>query len=269
NISPRPSPRAHSFVGANAFMLELLRDNADELDVIAPAEALTHGAMAARQQLKDRTAQLKISKIRVENAHATFSIEVVNLAGHKFPTSYPSRRAVLQVEVRQGGTMVFLSGGFDANGGLADVADERSIPHRQFINSPEQVQVWEAVPVDAEGQPTTLLTRMDRFGKDNRILPRGWAKDGPHASKTAPVGVMGDVDFEDGHDSVHYDCALPDADSGAVTVIARLVYQSIPPSWVEPLRSVEGPASKRFVRMYDAANRMPEPVAIAIRRADE
>ena len=40
-------------------------------------------------------------------------------------------------------------------------------------------------------------------GKDNRLLPEGWRRDGPHAAQTMPVGIGNDFDFTGGGDTVH------------------------------------------------------------------
>jgi len=45
-------------------------------------------------------------------------------------------------------------------------------------------------------------------------------------------------------------------------VIAWLHYQTIPPAWADALRSEEGEAGKRFVRLYDAMDKQPETVAV-------
>ena len=64
------------------------------------------------------------------------------------------------------------------------------------------VVVYEAVPVDTAGAPTTRPSAMARMSKDTRLLPRGWRPDGPHGDRTAPVGTAGDPDFAAGGDEV-------------------------------------------------------------------
>jgi hypothetical protein len=58
---------------------------------------------------------------------------------------------------------------------------------------------------------------------------------------------------------------LPAGRRGRVVVRAALLYQSVPPAWVDALRDVEADEAKRFVRYYDAADKTPERVALAVR----
>jgi hypothetical protein len=264
-IPARDGYAAHAFVGGNAFMLELMLKNRDELDVLAEPEAITRMATATRRQLAESTARLSISKITLGDADAAFTVKIENLTGHKFPTGYPARRAWLHVEVRAGGRVVFESGAFDEKGHLVGVPDEHALPHVALVEKPEQVVVYEMVALDPEGAPTTFLTKMVKRQKDNRLLPRGWRADGPHVADTAPVGTEGDQDFTGGGDTVAFRVPLPESARGAVQVVARLHYQSVPPLWVDALRDVEAEQAKRFVRMYDEADKTPETVATAVR----
>jgi hypothetical protein len=119
-IPSRDGYAAHAFVGGNAFMLDLLDRNRDELNVIAESEALTRMAAATRRQLADATARLVVAPLERADGVVKFAIEVQNLTGHKFPTGYPARRAWLHVEVHQGGQQVFESGAAGGDGRLLD-----------------------------------------------------------------------------------------------------------------------------------------------------
>ena len=57
---------------------------------------------------------------------------------------------------------------------------------------------------------------------------------------------------------------LPAGD-GPCEVRATLRYQSVPPAWVDALRTVEAEQAKRFVAWYDAADKTPETIATARR----
>ncbi len=265
NIPTRPDYAAHVFVGGNAFMLDMLRTGAKELGVRAPEEAFVRLAAAARKQLAEDTASLAISPFRKSEGRVAFDVVVTNRTGHKFPTGYPARRAWLRVEVRAGDDVLFRSGGFDSAGRITGVADERALPHFDRITSPDQVVVYECVPVDAEGKPTTMLTKMAKMGKDNRLLPAGWKPDGPHAATTAPKGTDGDADFLGGSDTVHFDVPIQAAADDALTVVAWIFYQPIPPGWAEPLRGTELPEAKTFMALYDAAEKLPDVAALAVR----
>ena len=192
----------------------------------------------------------------------SFALRVANRCGHKFPTGYPARRAWLHVQVRSGNKVLFESGAFTEDGRLRDVGDELAIPHVTLVESKEQVPVFEMVAEDEAGKPTTSLTRMTKKRKDTRLLPRGYRSDGPHAAETRPVGIGSDIDFVPGGDSVAYRIALAEKPTGRVQVVAWLHYQTIPPAWADGLRNETGDAARRFVRLYDAADRDPETVAV-------
>ncbi|HPF12925.1 MAG TPA: multiheme c-type cytochrome, partial [Planctomycetota bacterium] len=260
-IQPRPF-RAHAFTGGNAFMLDMLGEYREELGVSAPKEALGRMAMATRAQLADRTALVTVTKPERHGDQLEFAVQVENLTGHKFPTGYPARRAWLRVQVRAGNQLVFESGKYDETGRLTQVADELAIPHLSRIEKPEDVMVWEMVAADIDGQATTHLTSMASRLKDNRLLPKGWQATGPHTEKTAPLGTEGDADFVAGGDTVQFSVTLPEGTPTGLRILAWLHYQTIPPAWVESMRSIEADECKDFVRMYDASDKTPETIGI-------
>ncbi len=264
NVPVRDGYAAHAFVGGNAFVLDLLQKNREDLDVIAEPEAIARMAAATRRQLGESTARLSIGAIQRAEGVATFAVHVENLTGHKFPTGYPARRAWLHVQVQLGGEIVFETGEVDEQGRLVGVADEHRVPHVRVVEKPADVVVYELVALDPEGAPTTFLTKMVKKGKDNRLLPCGWKVDGPHVADTAPVGTEGDADFVGGGDTVAFRIALPPRARGRLQVMATLYYQSVPPLWVDALRTIEAEEAKRFVRMYDEADHTPEKVATAV-----
>jgi hypothetical protein len=263
-IPPRPF-RAHAFVGGNAFLLDLLDKHRDELGVTAPSAALQRMAVATRAQLNTKTAVVTVSPLVRADGRLRFEVTIENLTGHKFPTGYPARRAFLHVQIRAGGQLVFECGAPDANGALKGVADELLIPHRQKVESKDDVVVYELTAGDAAGKPTTHLSAMAQRLKDNRILPKGWRRDGPHADATAPAGIGDDPDFQGGSDTVHFDVPLPEGTPIGLRVLVWLHYQPIPPAWVADLRAVDAPEAKAFVRMYDGADKTPETITIGQR----
>ncbi|MCC7012875.1 MAG: hypothetical protein IT454_09960 [Planctomycetes bacterium] len=262
NIRVRDNVRSHTFVGGNAFLLDLLAANAAELGVTASPDALRAAAQATRAQLAHETARIEVQHVERTATQLRFDVQVENLAGHKLPSGYPSRRAWLHVEVRAGSTLVFTSGATDDDGRLLGVADEFAEPHHDTIERTDQVQIYEMIALNAAGQPTTSLAEMVVHRKDTRLLPRGWRENGPHADETRPVGIEGDGDFADGRDTVHYSLALPASAAGNLTVIARLEYQTIPPGWADGLRDSKTPEAQTFLRMYDEAPKTAETLAI-------
>lgn len=261
-IGTRKDVRAHAFVGGNAFMLELLAKHREELGVPASAAALRRGARRTRTQLRSKTARLALEGARMVEGELRFELEVENLCGHKFPSAYPSRRAWIEVQVRAGRRLVWHSGKMDEKGRIEGISDPRRIPHQQLVTKKEQVQVYEIVPADKDGKPTTSLHAMQQNLKDNRLLPAGWTADGPHAEETAPQGIGEDRDFVAGRDKIQYQIPLPDAPKGRLRVLVWLRYQTVPPHWVEALRTTDTEEARRFVRMYDGMAKEPETIDI-------
>ncbi|MGC6487753.1 MAG: hypothetical protein ACON4Z_08930 [Planctomycetota bacterium] len=260
-IPEREGSRSHAFVGGNAFMLDMLREHADDLYVEAEPEQLRAMAAATRDQLANRTATLTLGEVVARDGALQFELEVRNLAGHKFPTGYPARRAWLRVEVLVDGAVVFASGSVDDEGRLQGVEDELRIPHPAVIRSAADVVVYEMVADDAAGAPTTHLTKMATRRKDTRLLPRGFRVDAPGAADLAPVGLGDDPDFVAGSDRVRCEVPLPADAEGRWEVRASLLYQSVPPAWVDALRGVDAEEARAFVGYYDAAERRYEVVA--------
>lgn len=260
-VAPREHVRSHAIAGANTLVLGMLDEHWEPLGLVATPEQ-TAAAVAATRATLAEAATVEVGALRRSADAVSFDVTVTNLTGHKLPTSYPARRAWLRVQVVAGRRVVFDSGAFDDEGRIVGPPDESAVPHRDRIDDEKQVVIYEARGVDGDGRPTFLLREMDAFAKDTRLLPRGWSIRGPDATRTAPVGVGEDSDFTGGSDTVTYDVALP-AGAEGLTVHASLLYQSVPPAWVRPLRGLDTPYARAFVVMYDDADRSPEVLASA------
>jgi hypothetical protein len=251
----RPEVRRHVLVGGNSFMLRILRDHREELGVVAPAQELEAAARRTDEFLATSTASLEIRNAGRSGGRVDFDVIVMNKSGHKLPTAYPSRRSWLHVVVRDAaGAIMFESGAPRANGAVTgndnDEDSTRFEPHYTRITSADQVQVYESIMGDSNGRVTTGLLFGTRYLKDNRLLPRGFAKE----TATEDIAVRGpaaaDPDFAGGGDTVTYSLVLPNA-PGPVSVTAELYFQSIGFRWAENLRAYTAPEPQRFVRYYD------------------
>jgi hypothetical protein len=246
----------HDFLGGNFLMMRILGRHAAELGVSVAPEEFERAADRTIEHLQDASATLTIERLDRSEGRLAIELAVDNRAGHKLPTAYPSRRAWIHLDVRDAaGRSIFESGAIGANGAIAgndhDEAEGHYEPHYTEIDRPDQVQVYEAVMVDAGDVPTTGLLTAVRFVKDNRLLPDGFDK------ATAPyeVAVQGagatDTDFTGGGDRVRYLVATAGA-TGPFTVRAELRYQSIGYRWAENLRRYQSFETERFVRYYDS-----------------
>lgn len=264
-LLPRAPFTQHQFVGANVFMLDLMASHVADLHLTASSDQLAASAARTRAFLQAATAQVTVSQAERDGGALRFVVDVRSLAGHKFPTGFPSRRAWLHVTVTDGqGRTVFESGRPEADGRISgNDADERADgiePHHEEISVPGQVQVYEAVMLDTDGAPTYTLLRGARYGKDNRLLPQGFV------AATAPpdVAVAGearhDGDFDGGGDRVRYLVGLGEAD-GPFAVAAELLYQTVSYRFAADLLATDTAEVRAFQRLYDAADRRPALVA--------
>jgi len=159
---------------------------------------------------------------------------------------------------------VFHSGTWDRlEGTLIGVEKELGLPHVDRITDSSQVAVYEMLAADRDGALTTSLMDMASLLKDNRLLPKGWRKDGPDAAATRAIGVHDDDDFAPGRDTVTYVVKTPPAATATTLVIARLLYQPIPPAWALSLEEPATDEAAAFLHMFHTRMPVPELLAIA------
>jgi hypothetical protein len=250
---PRPDFSQHVFRGGNSFMLTILAKYRGELGVTALPQELDATIRRTRQYLQTETAALAIEEVDQRGDTLSFTVAVRNLAGHKLPTAYPSRRVWLRVSVTDaGGNTMFESGALRADGSIVgndnDANPLRYEPHYDLITSADQVQIYEPVLVDSSGQLTTGLISAVDYIKDNRLLPAGFDK----AQVDEDVAVSGsaeeDPDFTEGGDRVRYRLAVESRSE--ITIRAELLYQSIGFRWAENLAEYSAPETDRFLGYY-------------------
>lgn len=266
-LAPREPFFQHYFVGGNRFMVSLLRDNAAELGVTATAAQLDATAARAADQL-DGGASLTLDSARREGDALVIALQVSPATGHKFPTSFPSRRAWLHVIVTDAaGQTIFESGRLTADGSIsgnaADADPTAYEPHYDTITAADQVQIYEPIMGDTEGKVTYTLLRAATYLKDNRLLPAGTDK----AALPPEIAVRGaaadDANFAGGGDRVTYRVVVGAA-TGPFTVQAELLYQPLSYRFVQDLLADSGESGEAFGRVFAAADRMPDRVAAAM-----
>lgn len=246
----------HTFVGGNAFMVRMLNRFRTDLGIEASPAEMEATARATERQLREDTATLTIANVNRTASRLAFDVDVRNLAGHKFPTGYPARRAWLQVVVRDGrGQVLFESGGLRPDGSIVgndgDADAGRFEPHYDRISDAAEVQIYEAILGGSDGVPTTGLLSAVRYLKDNRLLPRGFDK----ATAGPDIGVYGaastDSTFTEAGDRVRYDISVPSA-AGPLTVDVSLRYQPIAYRWANNLAAYDAPEPVRFLGFFRA-----------------
>ena len=232
----------HVFVGGNSYVLSLIADAIDWSGAGIPASEVT--ASAARDVAHLQTAaKLTITDAHREGEALVVTVRVANLTGHKLPTGYPSRRMWLHVT----------AGSFES--GAEPLTPQ---PHRDVIDAPDQAQIWEAILVDAGGNPTHRALDAARYSKDDRILPLGFDPSIADASRTRPLGAETDASFVPGSDDVTY--RITGAPAGTIVAV-ELLFEAIRPEIVDEVDAGATPASTRFVDLARA--RPVTPVVLA------
>lgn len=268
-VLPRDPFGRHVLVGGNTLVPAILRDFAAELRPQASAAAFDATLAAARDQLEHRTATLELQVTR-QGDDLQIAAALQNLAGHKLPSGFPSRRTWVRVEVRDAAdNLVFRSGATDDAGRMVDrtgvlLASEAVAgpiqPHRLEITADDQVQIYEAIMADPDGQPTFRLLRGATYLKDNRLLPHGWKPADAQAMKIAPAGTAGDPDFLAAGDTARYRIQAPAA-AGPYKVQVALVHQVLGARFAAELFALDAPAIRAFEKMYLVADRAPVVLA--------
>jgi hypothetical protein len=269
NLPKRYPFGLHELAGANVTMLKLMKENKEALEIDAEAEHFDSTIAATLRMLQKHSldVELEVGNLTGDTLH--FSLLLQNKAGHKFPSGYPARRAWIEFELTDAnGNSLFHSGAPASDYSLPD-EDANFEPHHQVIRDPGQVQIYEIVPVDVNGDFTNVLERCDVAIKDNRLTPQGFLQSDPVYDTTLLVGqVLQDPDFNhsldgtegSGSDRVFFHIANPGYE-GAVNVRARVWYQSLPPKWMAPLFEYSSPEIDSFKVMFDAADKSPVLIA--------
>jgi hypothetical protein len=253
----RESLSRHTFLGGNAFMLRLLNRYRAEVALQATSAELETTARATITQLENDTARIAIERAVIEDGTLATDVVVTNLAGHKFPTGYPSRRAWIHLTVRDSdGRTLFESGRVTQTGLIEgndnDANAETFEPHYAQITRPDEVQIYESIIGTPAGRPTTGLLEATQYLKDNRLLPRAFDK----RTAEPEIRVIGDAakddDFAGDGDRVRYRISFRHGLTGPATIDVELRYQPIGYRWAQNLRSYDAPEPRSFVNQYES-----------------
>ena len=190
---------------------------------------------------------------------------MTNRSGHKFPTSYPSRRAYIHFVVRsESGDIIFESGKTNTNGSIAGVDADSNLnayeQHYEEITQSNQVQVYETIMGNTDNEVTYTLLRAATYLKDNRIPPAGFDKFSVEDDIRVAGLAMTDNDFNSGSDTVTYKIPV---NGNSFTITAELKYQSLAYGFMQDLfLDADNPEVARFKSMYDSASLRSETVAL-------
>jgi hypothetical protein len=255
----------HTFTGGNVFMLNLFEKFSNELGIPGSTTEIEEHFQRTEDLLQNQTATLAVSAVEQLNDILTFEVGIEVLTGHKFPTSFPSRRAWLHVTVTDAlGKVIFESGGYDETGEIfGNENDENPAayePHYDLISAPDQVQIYEPIMKDVSGQVTTFQMLASGYLKDNRLLPDGFDKQNPPPVSSVIGEAMQDSSFTGGSDSITYQVQTNGA-AGPFTVQVELLYQSVSYRWAKNVLDSQTEESQTFGRMLEQTGNIPVVIA--------
>lgn len=268
-LGPRRPFGEHHLVGANSFMLKLIKNNKAALGVTANDWNFDSTIAETNSMLRDSSVKMELFLQSRTADTVYYDLKLTNLAGHKFPSGYPSRRAFVQfVLLDATGDTLFKNGMLNSAHELIG-QDATYEPHHNVINNPNDVQIYEMVAGDVNGDVTTLLLRMHSALKDNRLTPKGFTTS-HSAYDTVKIvgGAATDTDFNydgfgvegSGSDIIHFKIPLAGY-TGNLNVMAALYYQSIPHRFLNEMFSHSSSEINSFQTMFNAADQTPALVA--------
>lgn len=257
----------HFFVGGNTFMLNVLKEGAQKLGLTASTENFDDTIARTLNQIQNNAATLKISAARKSGNNLEITLLVKNLAGHKFPTGIPIRRAWLELSVIDADNKtVFSSGAQGKNGEIAgndaDVDSDSFEPHYDVITDPSQVQIYEAIMANSDGEVTYTLLRAAEYLKDNRLLPLGFNK----KKADADIAVYGKADddknFRGGADKVLYKVDISGYQK-PFKISAKLHFQSVSSQFINDVLKDKTKEVRNFKKLIRKVDNTGEVVAEA------
>ncbi len=249
----------HYFVGGNTFMLEILANWGGDLEVSATQEEFRDTIAQVEEQLAENTAALTLNELTTTDGSLEVEIQVDVFTGHKFPTSIPTRRAWLHFVVSDAsGQIIFESGKQNPDGSIqGNAADSDPLafePHYELITQPDQVQIYEGIMQNSDGEVTYTLLRAASFAKDNRLLPVGADKE----NLPADIAVYGlaaqDSDFIGGADLVRYQVDTSGYE-GPFTVSVELLYETLSYRFVQDMLLDKTELTERFGAYYNSSDK--------------
>ncbi len=261
---PRTPFYLHELAGANIFMLKIFRDNIEELGLNATYDQFTEAIAATEDMLVNRTLSLDLEVLQRSTDTVYLALKISNMAGHKFPSGYPSRRAFVEFTVQdEFGDTIFISGKTDENQEVIG-HDPDFEPHFDVIRSEDEVQIYELVVADVNDNVTTVLVRGDHALKDNRLPPQGFTTSHATYDTVRIVGeAVSDPNFNmeegqegSGSDIVYFNIPTQ-GNLGALEATAKVFYQTAPPKWMEEMFAESTEEIDYFRTLFDEAEKKP------------
>ena len=251
---PREDVSRHVFRGGNLLMPRIFNVHREELAVQALPQELETTTRQTVENLTGAAGRIEIEDVDLIDDSVRVELAITNLAGHKLPSAYPSRRVWIHLTVKDDqGDVVFESGRFNPNGSIEGNDNDRDAgqiePHYEKITRPDQVQIYEPILADPSGEVTTVLLSAISYPKDNRLLPEGFEKTTAEDFVAVRGSAAGDQDFVGGSDRIVYEIGVDG--EGPFSIEAELWYQPIGYRWAHNLGDQQADEITRFIGYYE------------------
>jgi Cytochrome c554 and c-prime len=242
--------RRHDLVGANRFMVELLKQEFGSMGANLISDELFDNTLARMDELVGTAATLDVEapdEVDLNAGLGELAVRVTNNTGHKLPSGYSEGRIMwLEVVAEYAGETVWSSGRWDQTAGT--------------IEQDAQLRTYDAVGEQLATGTTFHLLLNDHWRHDTRIPPLGLVPD----LQTDPVGdryaltVDGVWPNYDDHAYAFeaapaiVDVTPDDLRDDELTVTVRLRYLINTPEYIEFLGG-QSEAGADLATLFDAA----------------
>lgn len=270
--------KRHTLLGINIYGLEMFNQFDDILGVrktdymTGLSNGLPNAIKNSDRLAKSHSVDLEIPEVSYSNGKLNAKLLLTNLTGHRFPSGVGFRRAFIQLAVLNAkGDTVWASGRANSVGVIVDqngiplpseflerdaMGVQQYEPHYTKITKQDQVQIYQELTKNPQGEFTTSFVSIAEVTKDNRLLPKGWSLRGPagfdpaFAEATSPHGQsLKDKLYMSGtgQDEILYEIAIPKSTVKGGKIVAVVYYQAIPPFYLKQrFETAKGKDGKRL-----------------------
>lgn len=285
----RTSYRRHTLHGLNVFLNEFAQQFPFILgfrqEGFYNVSTTTYpGLVQAAESIKDmasnNTIAISTEIIDVSPGSVKISVNLSNLAGHFVPSGVSFRRVFIEVLAYDDqDQLVFASGRTNNLGALLNGITDDVLPSEDRINNPKsfqphyqlitdgsQVQIYQDVTADSDGDLTSLFLQRATTLKGNRLRPKGYSTTF-YETFTSPFiqeldniygEAVNDPDYttnvSDGGDTIQY--LISRANNEPLRIEVSVFNQSIPPNYLQERFSQATTTSKHTKRLHYMGSRL-------------
>ena len=281
-LTEREPYARHSLHGLNIFLNQIFQQfpvllgyrQIDFMTGTATVPSLITGQKSMIEMAKNETAEIEIESLQINSeGKLEVNIKVINNVGHHLPSGVGFRRVFIEFLVRdRDNNILWASGRTNSIGAILNGRTDEVLnseqpvefpntpfqPHYQEIDSEDQVQIYQELIEDSDGNLTTSFLRRIEEVKDNRLRPRGYNPNFFNSFQSPFVQALSQQHGEAGNDPYYTDPSLTGADKityiadlegqveNADNIQVTLYSQSIPPFYLQQrFRDAnKGPAKK-------------------------